>query len=258
VKAAKLAAERDPTANRRKVETLRVAIELGREVDVWLDAPALAIRSAAQTFTWNGGPESVGWPVSFPANFNEAAIGGVVHVALDGVPVGEIEFTIGVERVAAAAGRRTAFVSSSGDLEAEMLGDRQLRYRSAFVSYSRVDFEKVSFFAEGLEENGIRLFADVTSLEPGSDWQTELRRGIDGADVFYLMWSNDAAASTWVDRECRHADERSRSSADRCPRMKPITLHREAPQPPEYLRHLHFDSKWLAHREAHKKALFVS
>src|SRR5262249_578211 len=109
-------------------------------------------------------------------------------------------------------------------------------------------------FAEGLEQNGMKLFVDVTSIEPGAEWARVLKRGIRRADVFYLMWSSNAAASEWVREECTYAHQRN--SKLRRPRLKPVTLHRGAPHPPSYLGHLEFNSRWLAQREAQKQPLF--
>jgi hypothetical protein len=98
---------------------------------------------------------------------------------------------------------------------------------------------------------------DVKSFEPGDDWADQIHRNIPRADVFYLMWSKNAAASKWVLEEARRAVELSDASEPPRPRIKPITLHRESPRPPDFLSRFHFDSAWLAHRAAQAGSLFA-
>jgi hypothetical protein len=45
----------------------------------------------------------------------------------------------------------------------------------------------------------MELAFDVASLEPGADWGAKLPEMIGRCDVFYLMWSDNAARSKWVE-----------------------------------------------------------
>jgi hypothetical protein len=114
----------------------------------------------------------------------------------------------------------------------------------------------VSLFVEGLAVNNIKPCVDVTELEPGHEWEHKLPQHIAGSDVFYLMWSDNAASSRWVKKESREAVKHYEANDRGRPRIVPITLHRPAPQPPSYLRQFHFDSPWLAQRAAQRDPLF--
>ena len=100
---------------------------------------------------------------------------------------------------------RSPKAGSSSATAAVPVGTSADRYRTAFVSYARSDFREVSFFAQGLSEKGITPCVDISTLEPGEEWEKELQAHIDQADVFYLMWSENAAKSNYVDWETRHA-----------------------------------------------------
>jgi hypothetical protein len=83
----------------------------------------------------------------------------------------------------------------------EAVGKSALRYARPFISYSREDAKEVLFFAQGLAETVPDLFLDLTSLKAGELWSDEIRAAIDRCDVFYLMWSDNAAVSEWVEKK---------------------------------------------------------
>jgi hypothetical protein len=105
-------------------------------------------------------------------------------------------------------------------------------------------------------QNNIKPCIDITALEPGQEWEQELSRHIADSDVFYLMWSDNAARSKWVKRESREAVSLYETRDTKQPRIVPITLHRPVSRPPSYLLTFHFDSPWLAQRSAHLVPLF--
>ncbi len=78
------------------------------------------------------------------------------------------------------------------------------------MSYSRKDVHDVLLYAEALADCGIKVLFDLTDIEPGEEWELKLFKLIDDADVFYLMWSNNATQSKWVDIESRAALARHR------------------------------------------------
>src|SRR5262249_49743173 len=147
------------------------------------------------------------------------------------IPVGHLEFDLQVV---------------TGDFDNTDLDWKRARaraYTRAFISYARADFERVSYYAEMIECTGIELLFDLTTLEPGDDWANWIETSIPDADVFFLMWSKHAADSVWVDRESRVAMHTNALRGN--PDVKPILLERPTPEPPEYLRHLHFSAKWV-------------
>lgn len=88
---------------------------------------------------------------------------------------------------------------------------------------------------------GIKFFQDVLDLEPGERWEPELYRQIDASDVFFLFWSRAAKESPWVEREWRYGLERKGDGF-----IRPVVIEGPPPvEPPETLRHLHFNDKVL-------------
>jgi hypothetical protein len=266
--AALMAAEADPTANRRGSATLRTPIRRDSIVQFYLESPALIVRSAWQEIAWQGRPARVLFDVQVPSALVAASVEAVLHVGLDNIPVGEIAFILHIDERIELANRpralptlATAFVAQpqlrSDEPSTPLpVGTSASRYERAFISYSRRDFSLVSSFAEGLGEKGITPCVDVSSLEPGDEWAQALPAHINRADVFYLMWSDHAARSTYVDWEARCAVGLYRQDRQpKRPHIKPIPLHQPWPEPPEYLRPFHFYSAWQGHRAAHAVGL---
>ena len=85
--------------------------------------------------------------------------------------------------------------ANSEDQRTDPVAVRAIKFKRAFVSYSRKDVRQVLLYAEALDDCGIELLFDLTSIEPGEEWEERLSELIDKADVFYLMWSKNAAQS---------------------------------------------------------------
>jgi hypothetical protein len=257
VKAARLARNIDKDANRRGFSPLSVEVERGSTVEVFLESPELEVREPYRSRVWDGKPLHFIYSVRVFANTSLGSILPVVHIAINGVPVGEIEITLSVEQAAEPESSECAW--SIGEIDAEMPRAQTcaIRYEQAFISYSRKDFQPVSLFAQGLAERSMRVSIDITELEPGDDWAKKLYTVIEQSNVFYLMWSDNAAKSEWVEKESRYAValNAAHRSKNR-PRIKPIVLHQPVAEPPDHLAHLHFNSLWLAHRTAQQVGLF--
>ena len=110
-------------------------------------------------------------------------------------------------------------------------------------------------YAEALEDCGIKLLVDVSAIEPGEEFESKLVDLINTADVFYLMWSKNAAQSEWVDKESRVAVAQYDKNSEHVPRIRPVVIEQPAPEPPSHLKRFHFHSKWLALRTAQSHAL---
>jgi hypothetical protein len=91
----------------------------------------------------------------------------------------------------------------------------------------------------------IEYFQDLLSLEPGARWEQELYRHIDECDLFLLFWSKAARKSRWVMKEVRYAFDRKRGDDDAPPAIHPVIIEKPVPQPPRYLKHLHFGDKLI-------------
>jgi TIR domain-containing protein len=244
MKVAREAVRIDATANRLGDKQLPLPVPRGANVELFLEFDKdLIIGRPHRQLKWEGAPANEVFEVEVPANLVSESIKGLMTVAVDSVPVGDIEFKLHV----------TTSVNVSTEEAAET---RALKYEYAFMSYSRKDFTEASIFAQGLERGRVNLLVDVTALEPGDDWAKELTALIGRADVFYLIWSENASNSEWVDKEARHA-ERLYDTSDPCrPRIIPMPLKRPMPKLPDYLSKFHFNSSWLDRRTAHQVPLF--
>jgi len=250
------AAATDPTASRRAFETLTRPIARGAVVDLLLFCADLTIAQPRRQLRWEGRVERQLFEVEAPTDLASDSIEPVLHVYVNGIPVGCIGFKVHIEPdvpMSERLSRRMTASSTPADRYAET---HVTDYKTAFVSYARADFVNVSYFAEGLKQNRINLLVDVTVLEPGQEWEKELPAHIARADVFFLMWSDAAAESKWVDKEARQAVQLYDGSDPHRPIIEPIASHRPLPKVPDYLKKFHFNSVWVDRRTAEQMPLF--
>jgi hypothetical protein len=245
VKVTRAAAQIDARANRLGYKQLPLPVPRGADVQLFLEFDQdLIIGQPFRQLQWQGAPAKEVFEVEVPANLASEPVKGILTFGVNNVPVGDIEFKLHVST--------TADVSTEEPVETHVL-----KYANVFISYSRKDFSDASLVAQTLATVQVKLLVDVTELEPGDDWAKELPTFIGCADIFYLIWSENASKSEWVDKEARLARSLYDTSDPSRPRIVPITLKRPAPKPPDYLRRFHFDSPWLAQRTAHEVPLFV-
>jgi len=255
--AAMMATEIDPSTNRKGFCKLSTRIKPGELVQLFLEIPFLAVEKAFQEVNWLGEPIRVAYAVYVPVTARLGPCQGTLHVWIKGVPVGEVVLELNVEEQKV---EPNAFgIAALGPVDPDREDKDQrldpvaidaLSFRKAFMSYSRKDVKKVYLYAEALEDCGIEPLVDVNSIEPGEEWECKLVDLINAADVFYLMWSKNAAKSKWVDKESRVAIARYDNDSKGVPRIRPVVIEQPSPEPPAYLRRFHFNSKWLALRAA--------
>ena len=159
---------------------------------------------------------------------------------MDGIPIGHIKFKLSaaVEKTAQPVG----LVSNDGT-QSSPQGIEPQTYKRAFISYSRKNFDVVSHFNEGLINGGYETFFDLESLEAGERWTDAIENAIDQSDVFFLCWTTDAKNSQWVDKEILHAITQQAQSTLEQPTIVPISFETPLPPPPDFLSHLHFNSR---------------
>jgi hypothetical protein len=125
-------------------------------------------------------------------------------------------------------------------------------YSRIFVSYSRQDQVVAEAYRLAQLAIGNEVFMDTYSIRVGEDWRVALAKAIDGADIFQLFWSENAAASENVRHEWDYALNY------RCPDTKcaefirPVFWKAPIPvEPPSALSHLNFRyvplSRYVSH-----------
>lgn len=232
--AAGFASEMDASAIRRGVQTLAVELAHGQAVQIVLEGRGLTVEDDVQGLIWRGQPRGCSFSIKVANAAAEQTFYPRVVVLIDSMPVGSIRFAVKVTK------------SERGKSETEICGDRARRYTHAFLSYASPDRGQVLRGAQILQTLGITFFNDLLSLEPGDRWQQKLYEKIDTSDVFLLFWSSHAKNSEWVLKEVRYALERQSQSEDELPEIRPIILEGPPPpEPPEELKHLHFNDKLM-------------
>lgn len=74
-----------------------------------------------------------------------------------------------------------------------------------FVSYSRRDADFVRKLCAGLLEQSIDSWVDWEDIPPSAEWMAEIQRGIDAADAFAFVISDNSVASTVCGEELGYA-----------------------------------------------------
>jgi TIR domain len=269
--AIEMAHQLTPDANRKGFAKLKTRIRRGAEVSLFLDMPVFEIAKPLVKVVWHGEAVRAVYSAVIPAETPLGAANGTLHVMIDGAPVGEIAFQLRVgEAVAARPSVQgqtpvyTAFGDGSIDVESDPgaavgpVATDAKAFTRAFVSYSRKDFDDVSRYVEILEDCGIHTLFDLTSLEPGVEWEQELPRMIEAADVFYLMWSDNAAQSPVVDMEARQAVSLHDAHPERVPRVRPVLLRTPSPLPHDYLKRFNFSADWALRRAGYKAGVIFA
>jgi hypothetical protein len=224
--------------------TLAHPIRRGATVHLTVVPDGLTILGeTSHRLCWEGTPAHAVFDARAPAKPTSNAIGGLISLYVDGIAVGEITFELAVN--ATAAGRPGQHAKT-----------RATAYRAAFISYANEDFDKASLLAQGMQEASpdLELLFDVIAIKPGEEWEKKLPTLIEKADVFYLIWTDDAAKSEWVGKESRQAVYLYNTTPHR-PAIRPVLFVRPFPEIPDHLKPFHFGDFWLDARTARRVPL---
>ena len=206
------------------------------ELSLNLKLEQFEIENPIESFYWQGTVSNVSFSIRAPQCEISQVFPGQVQVLNGGMLITRLFFEISVtskERdIANAKGREVA--------------KRERRVRTAFASYSSHERVQVIQRVQGMAALGVDVFLDVVSLRAGQRWEQEIRKAIDGRDIFYLFWSGKAKSSHHVEMEWRYALEQRGIEF-----IHPVPLEdpRSVP-PPEELSGLHFNDIFLAYLQA--------
>jgi hypothetical protein len=103
-----------------------------------------------------------------------------------------------------------------------------------FISYSHKDKVIVKLLRDLIQGLGYSTLMDIDDLRAGQVWEQALMQMIERADIFQLFWSQNAAASEYVQKEWRHALKCQKFIV---PVFWEKPLH---PEPPEELKPIQF------------------
>jgi hypothetical protein len=161
-----------------------------------------------------------------------------VTAALDHASNGRITFT--VEGIIVADVPLAIYVgatSAAGAPAPSPVSAMRPMYQSIFCSYSHKDTQIVERIEKAYKVLGFTSLRDVLSLRSGQDWDAELLRLIDQADIFQLFWSNAAAESKAVRKEWMYALQRRAIRPDF---VRPVYWQQPMPPLPPELSPIHF------------------
>lgn len=119
--------------------------------------------------------------------------------------------------------------------EAPRRSDPVAAFERVFASYSHRDAEIVEALGRAYQALGMEWLRDVQVLRSGEEWNSRLLELVEGADLFQLYWSEEAARSPYVAQEWRHALAQGRQRF-----IRPCYWRRPMPPPPAELSKLHF------------------
>jgi hypothetical protein len=228
--AAAFATESDPETQRRGKATLASEIKRGQRIDIFLDAPGLAVPDSSKTIIWDERIATCQFLAAVPADSKKSTYHLTVRVSIEEMPIGTIIFSLPVSGT-----------SAQMQEGIELKGDVAKRYRYAFLSYTKSDRAEVLRVAQTLNALHIDFFQDLLSVEPGTLWEKKIWEEIDRSDLFLLFWSASAAKSQWVISEAQYALKRRKQSPEQLPDIKPMILEVPAPSPPEELKEIHLN-----------------
>lgn len=165
--------------------TPRVALELRIE-DV-LPAPA------RQHATWTGQPERVRFAIPVPAPLRSAPRAANLRLAVNGLTIGELGFTLGVQPAADAG-------AAAEDANAV---HRMVHF--AYAAFADADRARVHELLQPLARLApdLEVFLGSAGLRSGSGWRQRIEDELARRDRLFLFWSHAAAESPWVDFEWR-------------------------------------------------------
>jgi hypothetical protein len=106
-----------------------------------------------------------------------------------------------------------------------------------FISYSHKDTEVVLAFKKAYEALGENVLIDIDTLRSGQEWNAELLKMIERAEIFQLFWSANSSQSKYCQQEWEYALKLNRGAGF----IRPCYWATPLPPPPETLGHLHFE-----------------
>src|SRR6185295_20244437 len=77
---------------------------------------------------------------------------------------------------------------------------------SVFLSYNQADRAWAAKLAAEIRRLGLQVFFDQSSLRAGAGWEGATLAALQGAEYLVVLWSKEAKASNWVQRELGHFD----------------------------------------------------
>jgi hypothetical protein len=127
--------------------------------------------------------------------------------------------------------------SDKEDVPSMVQEEHSTMYREdrIFISYSHKDANLALAFKKVHEATGFDVLIDIDDLRSGQEWNPELMRMIDRADIFQLFWSTNSKESKYCKQEWKRALDRNTEGL-----IRPLYWKKPMPNPPKELSKYHF------------------
>jgi hypothetical protein len=216
------------------VKSLATPVPRGSILHFDLSIAPLAVEDGVEWRVWRSRPEVVQFSVRVPSGVPLGPVEGTLAVSQSSVPIGHVRFQVSVS----AEGQG---VDDAPD--PEPTGSDARRYRTAFVSYARVDRRAALERLQMLPAVGISLVDESGAEELAEEVRLPM---IDDCDLFLLFWSRAARESERMRREVRYALERQVTGGQGRPEIRPVIIEGPPVAPPwDELTHLPFGERLL-------------
>lgn len=180
-----------------------------------------------RSLKWDGDLTTAKFPVR-ALDSRLTCVAGDVILSKNGALLGEFSFV-------------TDIVTAPVEKEVLVLGEARA-FKTAFISYAHEDSVIADTVHTLLTDAGYDVFLDRESLDPGDLFNEKIMESIEKSDVFYLLWSKDAAASEYVEKEYMHAYPLAYPPKPKRPSLqfRPFFIDQPHAEPPEALKEVNF------------------
>lgn len=207
--------------------------QIGTEISVRCSGEHLAVDPPEDKFIWDGNRQIVDFDIRCSPAAPDAWTVLKFDALIDGIVVARLRIDIEI----------SSHLSNGERVQVEVEP-----IRTAFASYASEDRLRVLDRVSEIQKNGVDVFVDCLSLNPGDEWKPRLEREIQSRKLFLLFWSANARDSDWVDWEWRTAlKHKGITGIDPHP-LDPVFVA----APPDELSELHFGDPYNLVRRAHE------
>lgn len=127
--------------------------------------------------------------------------------------------------------------AAPGSARSGQVNGRMYDQDDIFISYSHRDTEVARICKQAYEALGHNVLIDFETLRSGQNWNAELMRMIERANIFQLFWSENSSESEYCRQEWQYALGLNRGEGF----IRPVYWKDPLPTPPAELSAIHFD-----------------
>lgn len=230
-----------------KQRTLPEPVEIAPKAEITIvpECEGIEFEPKSLTKTWEGDFVRYNFDFKAPEGFKEAEAWIRISVQIKGFEIASLKTSCEIVAGAMEAGAVPVTLPDNPLIEAKKLAGLNQAvatpYKNIFVSYSHKDQPVALKCAKLIEQMlGSKVFIDVNGLRTGHDWQLEIAKAIDAADIIELLWSEHTASSEFCRYEWDYA-LKTKCPDTRCVGViRPIYWKEPLPKPPAELEHLQF------------------